>query len=156
PEEAAAHPDASVLTRAIGQSREVRLDIAELSLKAQDSLLLCSDGLWAYTTPEDIRAVVTSPNLSPSGVAEALLRLALEGGGGDNISIQFLHFSASPPTPEPAHSGSARKMPLVVVGVVVLTCALAGLFTWNYYHQPSQTASTVPVTRNPPQGTSRD
>jgi hypothetical protein len=41
-----------------------------------------------------METVVTSKELSPTACAEALLDLALQAGGGDNISIQFLKFSA--------------------------------------------------------------
>lgn len=94
PAQAREHPDASVLTRAIGQSSEVSLDIAEIVLQPKDALLLCSDGLWGYSKHEEMEAVAASESLSASAVASALLNLALEGGGGDNISIQFLRFQA--------------------------------------------------------------
>ncbi len=97
------HPDASVLTRAIGQSSDVSLDIAEIRLQPHDALLLCSDGLWGYAQPQEMEAVAASENLSASGVAAALLDLALEGGGGDNVSIQFLRF-------EPAIAGKSSGL----------------------------------------------
>ena len=94
PAQAKDHPDASVLTRAIGQSPDVALDIADIGLQANDAMLLCSDGLWGYARHEEMEAVATSANLSATAVADALLNLALEGGGGDNVSIQFLRFQA--------------------------------------------------------------
>jgi protein phosphatase len=88
------HPSASVLTQALGQSTDVHLEVVDIPLLPGDALLLCSDGLWGYASAEEMETVVTSKELSPSACAEALLDLALQAGGGDNISIQFLKFSA--------------------------------------------------------------
>ena len=95
PAQAKEHPDSSVLTRAIGQSADVSLDIADIALQPGDAILLCSDGLWGYARHEEMEAIATSASLSATAVADALLNLALEGGGGDNVSIQFLRFQAS-------------------------------------------------------------
>jgi protein phosphatase len=95
PEQARSHPDASVLTQAIGQSSELDLSVTEFDLRAGDSLLLCSDGLWGYARHAEMEAIALAPNLSAGAASEALLNLALQGGGGDNISLQLLRFSAA-------------------------------------------------------------
>ncbi len=92
PAEARQHPDAKMLTRTLGRSADTPLDIGRFELHPSDCLLLCSDGLWGYAPETEIEAVAGDADLSPSSVADALLNLALEGGGGDNISIQFLRF----------------------------------------------------------------
>jgi serine/threonine protein phosphatase PrpC len=136
-DQASEHPDASVLTRALGHASDVSLDIAEITILPGDSLLLCSDGLWAYARQEEIEAIAASENLSASAVSSALLTLALEGGGGDNISIQFLRFTPLPLSMKPA--STVLGMP-AVWGIATLTLASAlfigaiGMFVWNYYH----------------------
>src|SRR5271163_856344 len=133
PEQAIDHPDASVLTRALGQGGDVSLDIAELLLRPGDALLLCSDGLWAYARHEEMQATANSAQLSPSAIADALLRLALEGGGGDNISIQFLRFEAAKPQAKRASvPGKPPKKMLAGIAVAaILAVAVAGIFLWN-------------------------
>jgi PPM family protein phosphatase len=130
------HPDASVLTRAIGQSADVSLDVAEITLQPQDALLLCSDGLWAYARHEEMEAIAASENLSASGVAGALLNLALEGGGGDNVSLQFLRFEAAH---WQRHVASFWRMPLrkaipALALATLMASGAAGLFVWNQLH----------------------
>ena len=153
-DQASEHPDASVLTRALGHASDVALDIGEITVLPGDSLLLCSDGLWAYARPEEIEAIAASENLSASGVSSALLTLALEGGGGDNISIQFLRFTPLPPGMKPA--STVLGMP-AVWGIATLTLAstlfigAVGMFVWNYYHpllpkQVNSPAVTMPAT----------
>jgi serine/threonine protein phosphatase PrpC len=131
------HPDASVLTRAIGQSADVSLDIAEIALRPGDALLLCSDGLWAYAPHKEIEAIAASETLSASAVSAALLNLALEGGGGDNISIQFLRFQALEGAKKRAGSlwGMSPKVALAGVALAsFLAIGTAGLFVENQLH----------------------
>lgn len=40
------HPDRCVLTRALGSSEEVKVELNELAAEDFDSLLICSDGFW--------------------------------------------------------------------------------------------------------------
>ena len=138
PEQAKEHPDSSVLTRALGQGGDISLDIGEVMLQPEDALLLCSDGLWAYAPHHEMEAVANSRSLSPSAAAEALLNLALEGGGGDNISIQFLRFKGQKhATPSIAFPGKLQKKTLAAVTVAaVLAAAAGGLFFWNHVHAP--------------------
>jgi serine/threonine protein phosphatase PrpC len=94
PEEAFHHPDASVLTRSLGHRAEVDIDVKQVSLQAGDSLLLCSDGLWGYVPGEAIEAVAIAPDFTVEAAAKALLELALDAGGHDNIGIELARLSS--------------------------------------------------------------
>ncbi len=134
PAQAKDHPDASVLTRAIGQSADVSLDVADITLQANDAILLCSDGLWGYASHEEMEAIATSSSLSATAVADALLNLALEGGGGDNVSIQFLRFQAA----KSARSSKSllgmpqQKAISLIALSAVLGAGAAGLYVSNH------------------------
>jgi PPM family protein phosphatase len=145
--QARTHPDSSVLTRAIGQSTDVVLDFAEITLRPDDAVLICSDGLWAYVRQEEIGAIAGSRSLSASAVADALLSLALEGGGGDNVSIQFLRFESQPVVKSVRSVwGFSRKWALGVLALVsLIAAATLGLFLWNRDH-PLVQNNTVPQT----------
>jgi PPM family protein phosphatase len=91
------HPDASVLTRSLGQ-KGLELELSEVELADGDCLLLCSDGLWAYADEDAMREAATSPLLSVELSADALLNLALQGGGADNISLIVLRVLPSAPS----------------------------------------------------------
>jgi serine/threonine protein phosphatase PrpC len=125
-EEAKSRSDSNVLTRAIGQDSGVTLDIGRTDLQPGDALLLCSDGLWGYASHQDIQAVAAAPNLSPQGVAETLLALALRGGGGDNISVQFLRFEAASEMAAAPRRGLTHKQTAIMVAAVVAGLALSG------------------------------
>ncbi len=144
-EQAREHPDASVLTRALGQGTSISLDIAEITLHANDSLLLCSDGLWGYARHEEMETIANTRSLPASAVAAALLNLALEGGGGDNISVQFLRFqfSDSPPKSSTSVHALTSKRGLIMIALVsLLLIGLITLIALNY-HPPGKQKDPV-------------
>lgn len=90
-EEAASHPQRSIITRAIGVSRSVDVDSMTLDLEPGDQVLLCSDGLTGVVEDEDI-ARVLGRREDPDDTVEELIRLANEGGGPDNITVVLLRY----------------------------------------------------------------
>ena len=181
PEQAREHPDASVLTRAIGTSSDGSLDIGEMQLQPGDALLLCSDGLWGYARHQEMELIAATEGLSAPAVADALLNLALEGGGGDNISIQFLRFMAAPASAAPLQPRKISKAMVIALALAfAMLLSVAGLFVWNYNHplstlgigtaakpvqeieeqaagvasQPSTPAQSTPAPRRPKKRTS--
>jgi protein phosphatase len=86
------HPDASVLTHSLGQP-SAELELAEMPWQPGDSLLLCSDGLWGYVSEETLQATASQADHTAEEIADALLDLALEAGGADNISIVFVRLA---------------------------------------------------------------
>jgi protein phosphatase len=90
PEEAADHPDASILARAMGTRAEVEVEISgPLVLRDGDALLLCSDGLTGYVPEREIESVLCG-SAAVQDIPGALVRLALDRGGRDNVTVQFV------------------------------------------------------------------
>jgi serine/threonine protein phosphatase PrpC len=90
PEEAEAHPQRNILTAALGAGAEIVVETpgAPIPLKTGDALVLCSDGLWGQLTDLELqRAVLQNP---PVTACRALVNLARERGGPDNITVQVL------------------------------------------------------------------
>lgn len=85
-QDAARHPQRHVLTRAVtaGVAPEVDMIMAERG--PDDTLLLCTDGLNAHVTDKEIGAVLASGG-APQAAADELVRLALERGGSDNVTV---------------------------------------------------------------------
>ena len=84
PHEAARHPAAHALTRAIGASETLQLDILELDVLPGDVFLLCSDGLYQGVSADTLGACLNLP--SPHLAVERLFQHALDGPARDNIS----------------------------------------------------------------------
>lgn len=85
PEEAEGHPNASVITRAVGVVEELRVDIASGDVQAGDQFLLASDGLTRVVA--DIELVAVMASMSPTEAADKLLQIVLSRGAPDNVSI---------------------------------------------------------------------
>jgi PPM family protein phosphatase len=86
PEQAAGHPQRSIITRALGPEASVDVDTWTYPVRAGDILLLCSDGLTTMIS-EDRVAEILSGAGSLDGTADALIDAANEAGGRDNITV---------------------------------------------------------------------
>lgn len=85
-DEAAIHPGRNVLTRALGVETDVLVDSWAVEVEPGDRFLLCSDGL-VNEVPDDEIGEVLARQPDPQAAAEELIRLALDAGGHDNITV---------------------------------------------------------------------
>ena len=83
-EEADHHPQRSLLMRAIDGRGSVELDLSIREARVGDRYLLCSDGLSGVVSRETMEATLLRGG--PEQAADALVQLALRGGGPDNIT----------------------------------------------------------------------
>ena len=90
-EEAANHPQRSMITRAIGVSEEIDVDAMTLELKPDDVVLLCSDGLTGPVSDADIARVLGDAGELERSL-DRLIEMANEAGGPDNITAVILRF----------------------------------------------------------------
>ena len=84
PEQAESHPQANVVTRAVGAVEHLVLDKTHEQISVGDMFLLCSDGLTRHVSDQEIAAVLTDE--TAPGVAQVLIDLALERGARDNVT----------------------------------------------------------------------
>jgi PPM family protein phosphatase len=92
PEQAAIHPERSILTRAVGLDPRVPVDLPDpLELKSGDQLLLCSDGLTETVDDDQIARLLSA---APDGHAActSLIDAANDAGGPDNITVVLVQF----------------------------------------------------------------
>lgn len=94
PEEAEHHPNANIITRAIGAAETVEFDVGIYDLQDQDRFLLCSDGLYREVSEQDIFRHMRRGECEQ--VVEVLLQLALDNGAKDNVSIVAVEFARQP------------------------------------------------------------
>src|SRR5947209_250209 len=85
-EQAAEHPQRSIITRALGIEREVEVDTWSYPVRAGDVLLLCSDGLTSMISEEKVAAILSSAG-SLEQAGGRLIEEANAAGGRDNITV---------------------------------------------------------------------
>lgn len=93
PEEAKHHPHANLITRAVGASDELHVDMDICELCQGDVFLICSDGL-TREVPEDVMAKALATSTEGS-LSNNLVDLALERGGNDNTTVIVVHVETS-------------------------------------------------------------
>lgn len=84
-EEARSWPGRNVITRAVGVFAEIEPETAFGEIETGDTFLLCSDGLTAHASDEDIVEAVAGRTAKVA--CEKLLALVLERGATDNVTI---------------------------------------------------------------------
>ena len=110
PEEAADHPDASVLERAIGSKPDIEVDIRNELLREGDAILLCSDGLSGYVADAQIESVLRSQG-TVRETAENLVKLTLEKGGKDNVTVQLVQYGTKKEAPAAGPTIAVKPIP---------------------------------------------
>jgi protein phosphatase len=89
PQEAAKAETRHMLSRSLGNEMFVNVDMDEHQLLAGDVLLQCCDGLHGAVSEQEMAAIV-SASKDLNGAAHALVALANEKDGSDNISVQLI------------------------------------------------------------------
>lgn len=95
PEEAANHPDANKILRALGLSQNVEVEVRgePIPFVTGDTFILCSDGLSDLVSASEILDVAASH--PPAQAAGQLVDLANARGGHDNITVQIVRLRES-------------------------------------------------------------
>ena len=142
------------LTRSLGGEMDVHVDVfPDIPLQPYDKIVLCSDGLTRYASPEDIVAMVSEG--TPEEAAQRMIDFANARGGADNVTAIVISFEeegtlpllarrqrgvapfpvdiesmvtqAVPPLPyrKKRSAHIQRFIPLAMIGVVMLVALVA-------------------------------
>ena len=134
-EEAERHPQRSVLMRVLGDvDADPELDLSLRPAHTGDRWMLCSDGLSGLVSLDTIDATLKDIE-DPGECADALVQLALKGGGPDNITcivadvvdLEELARGEEAPSTTPQIVGSAarnRHQPTAASGPAAKAAAL--------------------------------
>lgn len=85
-DEAAVHPQRSVLYKAVGQGEGLEVDLIQRRLAPGDIVIVCSDGLWSLV-PDHLIYQILRQAASVQVACDLLVQAANEAGGPDNISV---------------------------------------------------------------------
>ena len=131
PEEARRDSRRNVVTRSVGVTPELEVDIVRLGepLRPGDTLLVCSDGLHTQVDDEELARIASGESLDRA--CGELIALANERGGPDNITVALARFEPNhaPPPGSSSLEGApaSRRPPLRIVGLIALLLAVCVL-----------------------------
>ena len=111
--------DKSYLGRALGLSPHLEIDYHTQPVELGDVFLLATDGVYEHLTEQDYRDAVAAHPDTLDDAARALVRLALERGSDDNLTMQIVRIDALPARQASElaqYSGSLPCPPLLDVG----------------------------------------
>jgi serine/threonine protein phosphatase PrpC len=91
PEEADRHENSNVITRAVGVSETLEVDIVSGDARPGDRFMLASDGLTRVVDDQEIAAELERG--SPADAAERLVQTVLARGAPDNVTIVVLRLA---------------------------------------------------------------
>jgi len=94
-EEAEYHPDANIITRALGFGEVPEIDRWILHPVAGTRLLVCSDGLTRELTHSTI-GVLLGVGAGPDDTARSLVSAAVGAGGRDNVTVVVIDVVEAP------------------------------------------------------------
>ena len=89
-EQARTHPNRNLITRALGPEEHIECDVYDVTLGADERLLLCSDGLVVTATDEEMYEAVGRGD-TPEESLEHLLELSKQRGAPDNVTAVLLY-----------------------------------------------------------------
>ncbi len=110
-EEAAVHPQRSVITRALGAGPELEVDTSVVQVRDGDVLLLCSDGLSGLIGDEAIGRLIGGGGPLDDAVRR-LVRAANDAGGDDNVTAVAFRIAGDPVEGPPAEARTVDERDL--------------------------------------------
>lgn len=91
PREAKYHPKRNYITRALGTTKSVEVDLIQIELRSGDVFFLCTDGLSNHVEDRVIQEV-SKKDLPWQEKLNMLVQAALDDGGTDNVTAMYAVF----------------------------------------------------------------
>lgn len=90
--EARVHYQRNIVLRAMGIDPDLEVDVFEVDIEDGDRFIVCSDGLVDEADDDAIEVVIRT-SVSPQELADALVVLANDNGGRDNVTVVVVDFT---------------------------------------------------------------
>ncbi|GAA5159526.1 PP2C family protein-serine/threonine phosphatase [Viridibacterium curvum] len=91
PEQAEVHPQRNLLLSCLGAEAPPKIEVGgTTALQAGDAFILCSDGLWAYFSDEEMGRILFENDARTAARQLLDLARARAEGGGDNLSMAIV------------------------------------------------------------------
>lgn len=94
-EDAKVSHNRNLVSRALGVSPEIKVEISEHRVQPNDIFLLCSDGLNDMVDDSDIELALRELQANLPLTARQLIQMAIDNGGHDNVSVLIARVKAA-------------------------------------------------------------
>lgn len=147
PQEAEHHPNKNRILRTLGITPSIQPDICVMPVLPAngDIVLICSDGLSGMVSDDMLEHILRQNNpLSVKG--SDMLKMAKQGGGKDNITLQLVQISNSPHKNSIFESrdnqirennvrnwkfGNKKNMLIIILAAIIVALSVVMLLTGN-------------------------
>ncbi len=151
-DEARIHPDANVITKALGVKPIVELEFQETSFLANDLFILCTDGIWGMVDETEMIQYLQDTTNLENGVHQIIQDIDTMGrqqnSEYDNMTVAVLRTGSdarSTPVGSMSFNGSSWQLKnLLLIGSALLNVILLGLIIWL-----ALSNNTSPTTEGP-------
>ncbi len=112
PDKVRTHEHRSQLHRALGTQLFVQPDINDVALQPDDTIILCSDGIWSVIEDEEL-AFLAADLDNPTHLGQVLLDLALKRHSDDNlclITIRVHQLTSGAHAPGPQRAWHIKRL----------------------------------------------
>ncbi|MDH5327521.1 MAG: protein phosphatase 2C domain-containing protein [Gammaproteobacteria bacterium] len=93
PEDAESHPAANIITRAVGASDQLFVDVDVDEAQPGDKFLLCSDGLYKHIADDELVELLQNNDLED--ICKSLIETTLARGATDNVTVVVVSAEAA-------------------------------------------------------------
>ncbi len=90
PDKVRAHNQRSFLNKSLGIELFVQPDVAQVALKEDDLIVLCSDVVWSVIEDDEF-AQLAGDSRDLNNLSQTLIELAMDRESDDNVSALFVH-----------------------------------------------------------------
>jgi len=113
----------NVITNALGNSKNVKIDFFKVALLDQDKILITTDGLTHVISDRRIYQIITESDMETS--TKRLIGEANSRGGPDNISLCLISKRVPKPNPKPNYKN-------IAIFLTALVLLVGGVFAWSH------------------------
>lgn len=143
-EDMGVHPDQNTLLQSLGGEEYVTPSSGDADVTPDDGFLLCTDGFWERTTPEEMSELVFAERAGITGLLAQAVERAVERNGprGDNVTVALalparVKVVAVPIAP-------SKHSVALFAGAAVMLLLAAVLFFWPDHQKPAPEAAAIP------------
>lgn len=147
-EDVATHPGQTQLLNCLDGSSDLQVDITDWDLTLGEHFVLCTDGFWEMSGPQDMVGLIRSEDPDAAFSSSFTAWLA-NHPQHDNTTVVIARLgSAEPPAAMPA---TRRRWPWLVLGLLALVVIAGGYFLWIDQYQTCCAPPPIPASLAPAQ-----